>query len=329
MISFQSIMRFKIYGMLFLIGFQLIGCVSNYAATNDVEPTATSPVTEVQNTLTITPSLTMIPTITPTKTSRPTATSTRTLTPTTGPTPALPYSDTNSFDLGELLFADGQPDCRFPCWRGLRIGQSTVNDGKGVFRETFAIEPLAIAFPSNNVTTLDYQWFDPYSTMPLFDFHMLFEQSSNDLTMIVFRATPTSLAGTKIIMSPQKMIQEVGTPQHILITVEQLIGYRGIVRLLLLYEEGIGYLVEKETPMDGIITELCLHSAQESISETIFIIPPITSIDELRPYWNLVTFGNTKDALSDMRPLEEVMGYSNEEITEMANTQAPLCLYPR
>lgn len=147
---------------------------------------------------------TLAPTVTstsaPTRTPRPT----RTLIPTLTNTPALPADY-----IGTLLFQGIQyPNCELPCWRGLVIGESTLQDVQAMLERDFQLSLPPQPSTIEHLHLIEYAW--TTRTDGSFGIGFWIETKTQTLNTINFWWS----RGHEGDMTPRRVIQELGAPDQ-------------------------------------------------------------------------------------------------------------------
>lgn len=273
-----------------------------------------------------------------------------TLLPSPSATPALPDVITDDF------FFDGfDADCQPPCWHGLRIGQSTVQDVGIVLGQPFVIDldqdlsqiPGTLAFPGH--VSKVQQWFfgdsGGYNTEEQLSIRIIINDGSLKLTALIFDWTYSILDAN---LRPQRLIRELGVPDQMLVDLRETgsLAWQ-VLDILVVYRQGIIYFRETIVPVevstsysqgvqqiDEAILEVCLGGKLWEDWEGYGIVPGhLILLEPLRNGLNNLTaaqewsIDNLPGSLESFLPIQEVFNLSLEQITELAQQPGDACIH--
>ncbi len=311
------------------------GVSSGTAVYETVSPTslqATS-AAELTSTGVRTEQLTATPTPTPTLTPFPTST------PVIGtpivPTPGLPLASENYFPLGDFFFAGQSADCQFPCWNGLRPGESTPEETQQVLKSLLGSPPTVMLSNDDSLLIMAYEWHDVrYSEGSLFAMGTYLWTSDYRLAAIGFRWNLFYIPGYTVDMSPQRLLQEMGPPAKLLVSIEELIGGQdAVINLLILYSNGISYRYMRHSTIErrGRVVRVCLRAPAEPdqpAADNLFVINPLEDVTNSQSSFREILLGENLNP-AEMENFESVFGATPEQVAGMAGQEAPLCFYSK
>lgn len=304
--------------------------------------------------VTVSPSL--LPTVTPsptvataTQTPSPTATRIPSSTPIL-PTPVLPKSDETNIYLADLLFSQAYSNCQLPCWQGLIIGQSTPEQARRLFNDSFAFNGISdLSFNTRDTEFLGVEGLKGYYPLgyewvtegDIISIGTLFEVDKEVLAGIVFKWITGDYGRPAVRITPQQVIEEIGLPDHFLVATDGTARADiGNARIQLIYHQGIVVNFDHFIPIEVVFDpanpgyfqsrteELCLDNQDEiewvigSILLTESFDPDLADLSSLQRRFttNVINF-------RQLKPLSDVFDISPEGLTELVHTQDNVCLY--
>ena len=199
-----------------------ISLTADTQVANDATPTTSSITSTYSPSATSTPLSTPEPTII--------------LSPTIYATPPA-FADTLLQE--DVLFGPGiVPDCELPCWNGLRVGSSTVQDVINVYVEIIGYENATMLFAGepNETSGLIHHgdiWRIEEDPLVSLGMTVWIDSSSRTLQGISFRVHGTKF---KKYITPALIISELGPPEAVYVKYEESGEVpKGVVRLAMLY----------------------------------------------------------------------------------------------
>lgn len=331
--------RLQIRLLLAIIGMLLAACNVVTAGSTTAQPPSDETVVatntdaggseqpEIADTPTNGPTLT--PSITPTRTPKPTSTPIL-------PTPVLP-----DWVLDDFLFGYAPPGCELPCWQGLRVDESTGDDVQNVFDTVFSfngMKDFAMRYPDTGDSlktessyARSHQWIFGEGPLQQFTIRAWLDKETNVLKALNFRwdFTPEN---TQIEMSAQRMIQELGPPDHFLVRVgltER--ADQGNLTMSMIYSFGLKYGADLHIPIlaqgDNYVAEFCLDNSRKNwTGGSILIMEPFADdFDE----WTPIQVELLGDPYERMLPIEDVFGMTIEAISEKVLSGEQTCFYSK
>ncbi len=300
----------------------LTACAAVDSPTPSPSPTATATLTP---SATATPSATSTPTVTLTPSNTPPPTDTPTITATPefhNPNPG-----------GDIFFTPyDDEDCQLPCWQGLRIGESTIDDVQVMFDRVFGLTVSEESYknsPDNPVGEYEVEGtkiakhFWELPGYAFFRIDVLLDRETNILQGLHF----TQFWGDGTLLypySPKQIIEIEGIPETFYI--RHSVEDQSVIALA--YEDGyvfhyfLGATVFEETYEDKIVhkSSFCLNGPV--LVADYFIVSPFENLkgdglDSVHQSWF--------SWLSNKEPSEDVIGLSAEEIGEIALQSDNLC----
>lgn len=307
----------------------LVGCLSSEATATIIptltEITSSDPGGVVDN-VEQTPVPTLVAISVPSKTPVTTETNAVTLTPpssqATVKVEPLMFQESR---LDDFLFNEEPPDnCTLPCWQGLMAGQSKLVDVQDWFGTNFSaippIEQVDEAPPGLQIVSSIWS----LSSGSYEDIAIGFwiDSDSDILQGISFswdRDVPN-------IMSPQRIIQELGVPSYWFAEIEGIL--QATIFSLMLYEDGLAFWHYGETRaiitsergiMKSAIAEFCLNRT-DFCGNADISLPFEDGLDELSSFQEFVL------EVKPQRPIQEISGSSLDNIALLASSSPIPCL---
>lgn len=204
--------------------------------------TATVPPQPSQLAATTMPTASPRPTLTETPSSTPTVTPTAGPSPTPAPTPAFGSARVGN----DFLFGNQPEGCELPCWQGLVVGKSNIEDVQSMFDTAFGlndsydfVETTNQAYPPG-IVVAEHSWqFVP--GRELFAISVWFDETDQLTEAIDFMAVSPEF---ERYTSPQRILRELGMPSYGLMSIGRTeIDTRGTGRLMFFYfEQGFSVL---------------------------------------------------------------------------------------
>lgn len=331
-----------------LLCIPLFGCASGQVNPSSIPqspiPIASREVAAPSPTLTAIATVTPIPTITPTTTP-------------VVPTPSFPSSTGNDIQLARFFFdTAGFPDCRFPCWKGLRIGQSKMDQVQHVMDNVFGFQGMLNFRTDSPLTGQDLMavnmdppyghyavgtfWASP-STGHI-DFVAELDQDSDLLKELAFNWMTKDTSHFRVDMTPNDMLRNFGVPLRMMARANLSESAEvGGAEIVMIYENGLVYKQFASVPvvhdtLNGIArnrVKLCLGKSElEAKSGGIFgelyVMEPFQSnLDHLT---TLQAMGIYQDITnSNMQSLEYALGITPQQAVILAQNHDDRCLYSR
>lgn len=282
-----------------------------------------------------------IPTIeSPTSTAAPTSTevytptveaATSTPRPTPTELPAIPELDLAKLD--EVIFESGPPGCALPCWNGLEIGVSNLDDLAEATQRAFGFNALLYPPPDRGRRVPDFKryghrWEFYHNEQYYGDFVFVawYNEKTELLEGLSFSLT-LYWAERRPDFHSQRFLQEVGLPKEWLVNYEPggqgVDGYHIRFSSSLYYDNGIHAYQYYEIPADitspNSPVDFCLS---QYTSFSLSISEPVTrgtSPEDLSPLQQRIPDH------SDYKSLEEALNVSLDEIMRQAE-RGDVCL---
>jgi hypothetical protein len=253
----------------------------------------------------------------------------------------------------DVLFGPSlEPGCELPCWQGLVIGESEPQDIEAVFDEVFGFngnhEFFSESRPrdTNNslglpgVYAASYHWIFREQTIehPLQAFAIIFWLDSDTDTLLAIHLNSFSWSQFNSLMSPQRIIRELGTPSHMLMELAITGPDYGQFHLVMVYDKGIVYdgtifVPVTFTSSSQVNVDVCMGGERWGIveeyismpSRDAYIIEPLADgLNDLSPLQHQIIFGRIG---SNYVPLEEYFNTSLSEVTDLALQETDACLH--
>ncbi len=247
-------------------------------------------------------------------------------TPTSTPTITMTPEFHNPNPGEDIFFTPyDDDDCQLPCWQGLRIGESTIDDVQVMFDRVFGLTVTEESFityleddlPRDEVAgTRMFKHFWELPGYSYFQINVVVDLDANILQGILlfqFRGDGTVFSPH----SPEQIIDMEGLPDYILMSS----AVEDHVDLILAYREGFVF----QYLMDATISEETIEGKNKSQStfclngpirvSTYYVVPPFEDPknEPLAPIHRGWFWKFEKKESS-----EDVIGLSAEEIGEMA-----------
>ena len=264
------------------------------------------------------------------------------------PTPALPDSDDSAFYLGDLVLAQADSACQLPCWQGLRIGQSQPEQARQVFDDTFSFNGmLDLSLDTRDTEFMDVDGLDEY--YPIGHLWMIdnvigiatvFRVEDNMLAGIVFKWITSDNDRPIVRMTPQQIIEELGTPDHFLVRINGTERADiGNAIMMLIYKQGAVFSFEHFVPIEVVedpdnpgyfksrTVELCLGNQDNmGVVGKMYLgesfNSDLTDLSSLQRRFTTQIIDFRR-----LRPLSEVFGISADDVTALAHVQDNVCLH--
>jgi hypothetical protein len=222
------------------------------------------------------------------------------------------------------------PDCRLPCWQGLRVGESEESDVLQRFDDVFGYlsfspAPLGTglgfySLPEDGFRPVGYYWdFDD----GYFDALAVVEDGSGTIRTLVFNNSARLGNGEVTFHTPQAILRALGEPAAIhaeFLETAPTAPVAGLGRVFIVYDQGIAFfLVMSYDVMEYDTFQFCL--GQQPTMERIMIFEPYSGaddeLDELQRAILRRTYYPT---------VEEIFGLSPADLTRIARTEDNACL---
>lgn len=267
--------------------------------------------------------------VTATATRRPTSTripSPRDLTP--SGTPLLPESPGIFSETADRLLFVETPDCLLPCWYGLEVGTSKADDIAPAFRTALDL-PEDYTFMQTawgeQSAILEEHWSlpeDPESGIgpPAVAIQGYYHTETNTLYSLTFQW----FSFYKNPTTPQRIMDELGEPDFVLVQFVGVAGERLTLKTMLAYaQKGIKIYLQvslplAETPSTEPLAQWCLDGSRGYLEESVHI--SVSAPDEVQDLDNL--FGQLERWYS----VEDVFGVSPEDLNQRAGVGHDVCL---
>lgn len=321
-------------------GILMSGCISenDFNGNRIISPTGNTPTqrAEASNTPASTSDLPAMPGDTSTPLSTPTLTNTAGPSPTTAPTPAF-----GSARVGDDFLFSNQPEgCEFPCWQGLVIGQSTIDDVQSMFHIAFGFEDdvTFLEDPRSKFVYSRTEWeFAPDKQGDDgFSFLAVLNSRNHILEGIEIRAESPRF---EVNVAPQYILRKLGEPSHMLVSIERgTVRDWGIAMLVMFYYdrgitvEYLGVPLSIRVVDSGMpdVAKMCLGASppdRKYDDIIVYFTGPIasdlTNLSPIQESW----FGSPiRTHTPSYKTFEEVFNLSLEEVTTLAQQQENLCL---
>jgi hypothetical protein len=334
--SLRQLYRTTVWVAVFLL---LAGCQ------HAVTPMAVPPDTPAPSALPATATATV--TVTPTATQT-TATATPLDVGTSLPTPTLPFLSGATFSMDEMVFGGETDACSLPCWWGIRIGETRVQDvlNGSVPASDFIDRPyrqrknaeladltgteegdlpgLALVSKSWPVEEADRLIGGVYLNIG-------YEEASGAIQFIDLWS---SLPGT---LTPVEVLDRLGPPQTMLVKVSTRGSFRrGIAELWLIYENGLWFRFyngdieiepltpgDQDTPPQGL-AHLCFDNESSDILRDFILLPP--QGESSTPGLDIGKMILQAHAeYSPLVPADDLLGMSLEEIAATVLRRGAFC----
>jgi hypothetical protein len=244
------------------------------------------------------------------------------------PTPILP-----DWILRDFLFENQPVDCELPCWQGLTPGQSSVSETQSVLNKVFGFGGERSSMSNG------HGWLLGEDPAEAFNISIQVEDTINILQGIEFRWFFQSLSKIDTNMSPQRVIAELGSPSHILMSVTSLeVSDQARLRLLMIYQRGIVFnydvivrITFHENKPSNPIMEFCLGSSRWARGNSpvtegeVDLMPPLSDdLDDLSPVQTL--FIQNKIDVYGVMPVQDILDLSVDEFADTALQGGDACI---
>lgn len=265
-------------------------------------------------------------------------------------TPTIPvYPKLESTALGEDFVFNGEsPDCKLPCWHGLVIGQTELEQTVSTMRKVLQLPAdtaLLQQVPSSpsgsmpgNLELLDFPWLavggEAGENLQITLFH---DRGTGILQAIrMYSSYPLY----NVPLTPQRIIKELGQPSIFLMSWQGTgNGGLALVKLRLVYEKGIVFTVRKHNEItlrwdssnyEGEM-KMCLGGKawdnSTAIDWNIDFIPPLSDqLNDLTPIQQYVIAYFDMDDQHIMRPVSEFFKVTDSSIYNLALQDGNACL---
>jgi hypothetical protein len=269
----------------------------------------------------------------------PTTTSTAILTETPLPTavitktpyPSTPVSQQNP-DITHGLLANGllfseDATCRLPCWYGLRVGQSNVEEIQNTFRQIFGLSESYIFTmgrdPDLSNDNSDYVRFDwkggknDTGELSLFGIQTYFNPKTSILGVFQMSTSVPSFLKTA---TPQKVIYELGIPSTIRVRLDgtgnpNIAGLQAIALFSQDSKAGVYLYWRTYFPVKDNVVTWCLDGATDQRDSSLDIRTPPS--DDPRAIASIQ---------NDYKPIDDVFGITPEDLYQRVIDGNNVCL---
>jgi len=256
-------------------------------------------------------------------------------------TPSGTMLPTPPFGQGKLnpdfLFDGQSADCFLPCWNGLKIGRSSVEEAQAIFVNTLGFESPPPLQDSNidEYSIVKNRWW-LYPNIPDraeedFFIRLWFDKPTNMLKGIELFGTSNQFEPN---LSPAQVLRKLGTPSDILIDPiywSEAPGQGGSA-LIIVYSRGIAFyysLVVRTNSSEESKVTICLDnlaglaSTYYPFQVNVFLTDPIPT--NVSDYDRVQThlFGTQVRAF---QPVQTMADVTVDEVTLMAQQQYNPCI---
>ncbi len=248
-----------------------------------------------------------------------------TLSQTANPNPPTPVLPANLQDGG--LFQTDTAGCALPCWQGVTVGQSNLDDVAEVFYDTFGFDksvditslplPDYHSQPSPGEIAVVHAW-GYQAEGPHIEFDFRFERGSEVLTQL--SVTFWDVTGPSL----QEVIGSLGVPNRVFINLQKA-QVTSTAILLIVYDEGMVFFFRDdgtvETPSGPLV--ICLNESMH-LDEVNLVDPLPHDPSNFSPVQERVIVQRIEDW--GLKPIEEEVSMSIEQFTEQITTEGDACV---
>jgi hypothetical protein len=240
----------------------------------------------------------------------------------------------------DFLFGNQPEGCELPCWQELVVGQSNINDVQSMFNTAFGLDD-GLTFhkdPESEFVYARHEWeFAPDKHRNEgFSFVVVLNPSNHILEGIELWAKSPRF---EVYAAPQYILRKLGTPSHMLVSIERsTLRDWGIALLVMIYDnkgisiEYLGVPLSIRVADGGMpdVAKMCLGASPPNRMYDdiiVYFTEPIASdLTNLSPIQESWLGQSIKTHTPSYKTFEEVFSLSPEEVTTLAQRQENLCL---
>jgi len=160
-----------------------------------------------------------------------------------------------------------------PCWEGLQVGQSTTQNSLEVFQKEFGLgSDFLQDTPDRHSTAVpgllvnNFSWSYPRSA-DFVNLSVWREIGTNILEALRFEWHFESQRALDNVITPQRIVKELGTPSHIYILLRGTeSASTEVFKLFMIYDQGMSFSMSTRAPMTQqngtFLVKLCLGNNQ-------------------------------------------------------------------
>ena len=240
----------------------------------------------------------------------------------------------------DFIFSSSASDCTLPCWEGLTVGESNVNDVQGVFSTVLGFDEriniLNLPLPDTRLVPPLVQdelavvqiWSPSKDPGPYRELSFRFVKSTKTLQLITF------VLSADFDLSPQRVIKELGPPIFVRAGFVEGQADVGSAYFQMVYIDGMVFYYSGSIPISYIGTDDRLDLEAEICMNDQLDFQIVSIVEPMQDILNLTSF--QERALNDavtidavLHPVEEVFEVTTERLVQRTMQESGACFSSR
>lgn len=239
-----------------------------------------------------------------------------------------------------FIFSSSTSDCTLPCWEGLTVGESNVNDVQDVFSTVLGfderINVLNLPLPNTRLVPPLVQdelavvqiWSPSKDPGPYRELSFRFDESTKTLQLITF------VLSADFDLSPQRVIEELGSPVFVRAGFVEGQADVGSAYFQMVYTDGMVFYYSGSIPISYIGTDDRLDLEAEICMNDQLDFQIVSIVEPMQDILNLTSF--QERALNDavtidavLQPVEKVFEVTTERLVQRTMQESGACFSSR